>query len=98
MLRRLLFLLQSWDSVINFSDSALDEAIAKEKGISYQITARHCAFGGTNASRIQISQCGVKTVSIGIPCRYMHTPVEVCDLRDVESAIQLIVAYCESFS
>lgn len=88
----------SYNADSNIEQHQRLEAIAKEKGISYQITARHCAFGGTNASRIQISQCGVKTVSIGIPCRYMHTPVEVCDLRDVESAIQLIVAYCESFS
>jgi len=34
---------------------------------------------------------GVATALISIPNRYMHTPVEICDIRDIESAIKLIV-------
>ena len=34
---------------------------------------------------------GVATALISIPNRYMHTPAEICDLRDVESAVALIV-------
>ena len=70
------------------------EQLAKAKGIPYQISARHRATGGTNASKIQLTRDGVRTLSLGIPCRYMHTPVEMCDLRDVEAAIQLIVEFC----
>ncbi len=70
------------------------ERIAKEHGIPYQVSARRKATGGTNTSRIQLAREGVRTISLGIPCRYMHTPVEVCDLRDVEAAIDLIVHYC----
>lgn len=66
------------------------ENIAKRKGIIYQISARPFSCGGTNATKIQLSRSGIKTLSIGIPCRYMHTPVELCDLRDVEAAIELI--------
>ncbi|NDV57282.1 M20/M25/M40 family metallo-hydrolase [Bacteroides sp. 519] len=66
------------------------ENIATENNIAYQISARPRASGGTNATKIQLSRRGVKTLSIGIPCRYMHTPVELCDLRDVEAAIELI--------
>jgi endoglucanase len=66
------------------------ENIAKENGISCQISARPHSSGGTNVTKIQLSRSGIKTLSIGIPCRYMHTPVELCDLRDVEAAIELI--------
>ena len=72
------------------------EQIAKDKGIPYQISARHRTTGGTNASKIQLTRDGVHTISLGIPCRYMHTPVEMCDLRDIEAAIQLMVEFCQS--
>ena len=72
------------------------EKIAKEMQIPHQVSARPHATGGTNTSRIQIAQDGVRTISLGIPCRYMHTPTEVCDLRDVEACIQLIISYLQT--
>lgn len=66
------------------------ENIAKEYNIIYQISARPISTGGTNANKIQLSRAGVQTLSLGIPCRYMHTPVELCDLDDVEAAIELV--------
>ncbi|BFU18438.1 cysteine--tRNA ligase, putative [Entamoeba histolytica HM-1:IMSS-B] len=41
---RILFLMQSWDAVINFSDSALDEAISKEKTIVEFFATMHSAL------------------------------------------------------
>ena len=70
--------------------------IASGKAIPIQYSARPYATGGTNASRIRTAQKGVRTVLLGIPCRYMHTPVEVCDMRDVESAILLVTEYIKS--
>lgn len=69
------------------------QEIAKAYDIKIQLSARPNSTGGTNASRIQLSRQGVKTLSIGIPCRYMHTPVEMCDMRDVEACINLIVDF-----
>ena len=37
-----------------------------------------------------MTRSGVATALVSIPNRYMHTPVEICDLRDVEGAINLI--------
>lgn len=66
------------------------ENLAKEKKIQYQVSARPFAVGGTNANVLQLTRGGVKTLSLGIPCRYMHTPVELCDLDDVSAAVDLV--------
>ncbi|MBP5585320.1 MAG: M42 family metallopeptidase [Lentisphaeria bacterium] len=66
------------------------KAAAKKK-IPYQITTGHRATGGTDTAAIQMTRGGVATALISIPNRYMHTPAEICDLRDVESAVALIV-------
>lgn len=77
------------DSDHELSDMAIQ--IARDEGIPYQLSAYHLATGGNDASRIQRSGKGVKTLTIGIPNRYMHTSVEMCDLRDVNSTVSLIV-------
>ena len=33
---------------------------------------------------------GVATALISIPNRYMHSQVEMCDLRDAEGAVQIL--------
>lgn len=74
-------------------------AIAKEvamKGqIPYQISLGRFTYGGTDSSPIQIQHGGVATLNINIPCRYMHSPIEMCHKSDVESAIRLIIALVE---
>ncbi len=47
---------------------------------------------GTNGWDIQIAREGVATQVLSIPLRYMHTPMEVIDLRDVEQTAQLLAA------
>lgn len=65
--------------------------VAAKKKIPYQMTTGHRATGGTDTAAIQMTRGGVATALISIPNRYMHTPAEICDLRDVESAVALIV-------
>ncbi len=64
--------------------------IAKTKKIAYQETAAHRASGGTDAAQLQMTRAGVATALVSIPNRYMHSPVEMCDLRDVEGAVKLL--------
>ena len=33
---------------------------------------------------------GVATALVSIPNRYMHSPVEICDLRDVDNAVKIL--------
>ncbi len=49
---------------------------------------------GTDANAIQLSREGVATGLIGIPNRYMHSPVEVVNLEDLDSAARLLAEFC----
>ncbi len=48
---------------------------------------------GTDANAMQLSRHGVATAVVGIPNRYMHTPVELISLKDAERAAQLLAAW-----
>jgi endoglucanase len=49
---------------------------------------------GTDANVIQLSREGVATGLVGIPNRYMHSPVEVVCLDDLERAARLLAEFC----
>lgn len=53
----------------------------------------------TNADDITVSGKGIKTALVSIPLKYMHMPVEVIDVDDVEAVAKLICEYvCEEAS
>lgn len=62
---------------------------AKKKSITHQIAAAPGATG-TDANAMQISRAGLAAGLISIPNRYMHTPVEVVSLGDLEACAKLI--------
>jgi endoglucanase len=51
---------------------------------------------GTDANAMQLSRDGVATGLVGIPNRYMHSPVEVVHLDDLERAAQLLAEFCST--
>lgn len=65
------------------------ETNADKKKLPWQIEPEPRATG-TDANAIQISRAGVATALVAIPNRYMHTPVEVISLADLDSAAQII--------
>lgn len=48
---------------------------------------------GTDADVITLTQSGIKCGLLSIPLKYMHTPVEVVDLKDIESVADIIAQY-----
>ena len=59
------------------------------------------ASGGsthTDADSFQVSRAGIPTGLVSIPLRYMHSPVEVVDLEDVDAVVELLVAFAEKLS
>ena len=59
--------------------------------IPHQIRALPSATG-TDANAIQVTRSGVAAALVSIPQRYMHSPVEVCHLGDIEATVKLIAA------
>jgi endoglucanase len=47
----------------------------------------------TDADAFHISRAGVPTGVVSVPVRYMHSPVELCSLDDVEAVIALVAAF-----
>ena len=69
-------------------------SIAEKNNMPYQIEVMS-GETGTNADRFSVNKGGVKAVTLSIPLKYMHTPVEVISLSDVENTAQLIAAYLQ---
>jgi len=51
---------------------------------------------GTNAWPIQICREGIATALVSLPLKYMHTPIEVLDLSDLEHLAQLLAGFAVS--
>jgi putative aminopeptidase FrvX len=62
--------------------------IAREVGIPYQLEV---LYGGTtDAMAIAFRREGVSAVALSIPTRYVHSPVELLDVRDAVNAATLL--------
>jgi len=53
-------------------------------------------MSGTDAYATQITAEGIPTMVIGIPLRYMHTPVEIVSLKDIQRAGRLLAEFISS--
>ena len=51
---------------------------------------------GTDANAMQLSREGVATALVSIPNRYMHSPVEVVSLNDLDQTARLLAEFCAS--
>ncbi|MCX6685646.1 MAG: M42 family metallopeptidase [Methanoregula sp.] len=63
--------------------------IAETKGISVQMEVG--TGGTTDATAIHLNKGGVPSTTISPPTRYIHSPVEVLDISDIEAGIDLLV-------
>jgi putative aminopeptidase FrvX len=68
----------------------LDE-VAKAEGIECSTEAAGRSTG-TDADTVHLSRTGVPVAVVSIPLRYMHSPVELVELSDVEATIKLLTA------
>ena len=74
----------------------LDEA-ADAKGIATTTDVAGRATR-TDADSIHLSRKGVPTAIVSIPLRYMHSPVEMAQLDDVDNTAKLIAAFAQKLS
>lgn len=66
--------------------------IAKKHKIPYQMTGDPRATG-TDANAMQLSREGVATSLVSVPNRYMHSPVEMLSIKDIDNTVKLLVEY-----
>jgi putative aminopeptidase FrvX len=48
---------------------------------------------GTDADAIHLTRAGIPSGLVSVPCRYMHSPVEMVSLADIDAAARLIAAF-----
>ena len=68
-------------------------SVATELNIPFQWEVLE--YGGTDSGAIHLSRGGVPSGVLSIPARYVHSPAEMLDKRDVEAAVELLVALLE---
>ncbi|PSQ56460.1 endoglucanase [Halobacteriales archaeon SW_7_71_33] len=79
------------------NNPALVEAVrtaGDEADVDYQLQA---AGGrtGTDADAFYTQRGGIPSLNVGLPNRYMHTPVEVIDTEDLVAVADLLGAFAE---
>ncbi len=70
---------------------------AESNQIPYQLAADGRPTG-TDANAIQITRAGVATGLVSIPNRYMHSPVEMISLEDIDRAADLLARFVEGLT
>ncbi len=55
-----------------------------------EVTSQH---SGTDAIALQVAAEGIPSMVVGLPLRYMHTPVEVIALKDISRAGRLLAEF-----
>jgi endoglucanase len=68
---------------------------ARAKEIAVQVRGVPKATG-TDANAMQLAREGVAAGLLSIPNRYMHSPVEVVSLKDLDNAAKLLAEFCVS--
>ncbi len=63
---------------------------AKKNKIKYQLCVGE--GGTTDATAIHLTREGVPSGVVSIPVRYIHSPVEVANMKDIKGAVDLILA------
>ncbi len=69
-------------------------AAAEDAEIPFQLRAKGLRTA-TDADQTIKAGRGMATCLVSVPARYLHTPVEQVDLRDVRTSIDVIVAWIE---
>ncbi len=84
-------------SVLDSASRASAEVVSVLKhsadrcGVPYQLKAS--TRGGNDAGAIHLASGGIRTASISIPCRYIHSPVSVMDKRDYDSCLAILTQF-----
>lgn len=71
--------------------------VAGQRELKHQLAASGRATP-TDANTMQTSRGGMATGLVSIPNRYMHSPVEMISLEDIDTAADLLAGFAESIT
>jgi putative aminopeptidase FrvX len=74
--------------------SELLHRVAEENEIPFTVESLGRGTG-TDADGIHLARAGIPTGLVSVPLRYMHSPVELVSLADIEAAARLIAAFAQ---
>ncbi|MBD3337413.1 MAG: M42 family peptidase [Candidatus Eisenbacteria bacterium] len=85
--------LKIMDSLSISTRSLLDDFVklANRKKIKFQYEI--LPMGGTDAGPLQRYGGGRRTITLSVPCRYVHTVVETVHKKDLDAAVNLLAAW-----
>jgi Cellulase M and related proteins len=66
---------------------------ASRHNIAYQLSVSE--GGTTDATAIHLTRSGIPTGVIGVPTRYIHSPVELLSLKDLDKCAELVARAIE---
>ena len=78
----------------NLFDRAFE--LAKENGVKAQV--KSLVAGGNNAGIIHKTAGGIKTLTVSLPCRYLHSPSCVLKVEDIIEGSKIIRLLAEDFA
>ena len=70
----------------------LDKAAGLDMAVQKEVMEGN---SGTNGWDMQVANEGVATALVSVPLKYMHTPVEVAELSDIENTARLLAAFAQ---
>lgn len=66
------------------------QEVAESEGIRVQYKAP--GLGGTDSGAIHLTRAGVPSITVAVPCRYIHGPAAILNLNDLQNTVRLVAA------
>jgi putative aminopeptidase FrvX len=92
-------------AVISFMDrrtiypkELFDKAFELAEKNDVKVQVKSAVAGGNNAGIIHKTAGGVRTLTVSMPCRYLHSPSCVLKLEDIEASEKIIALLAEDFA
>jgi endoglucanase len=84
------------DKRIIADKAASDKLLQMAEKANIKTQMKMSTVGATDGGAVQTSGLAAKTISIGVPCRYSHTPVSIASKADIKAALKLTELFLEN--
>lgn len=81
-----------------YSKKLFDKAFELAERDSIKAQVKSMVAGGNNAGVIHKTAGGIKTLTVSMPCRYLHSPSCVLKIDDIRESERIIRALAEDFA